>query len=185
MKPETQKKIVRALQRKLKKILGHNLPADGKSAAKQARSALKAGDLSRSLRAGISIGLWSAAEERLANKPEPTPEELRKFLRDLDEAEMAPFIRSFLNSELRKLPPLPRGKQPKFKERDRDDLLAELRQLETTVSRKEAYKQLAATRGVHWRTIQNLSIKASKTLSPLTATKNSEPETDIDDDADR
>jgi len=170
MKLATQEKIVRALRERIERVLG-KIAGDEPTAQREISKFFRSPELfndkepnakvmRRGFKAGLALGLWSEVRKNLKEKPEPTKQELEKFLSELKGADLEFMLRTSLSRMLRKLPPNPPGKQPKFKSQQRKEILAEVRRLTTvTSSRKEAYREVAKKRGVHWRTIQNLLLK--------------------------
>lgn len=166
MKPSTRKKIVQTVSRRLEEVLGDALPATLRLAERQAHAeAIKEKpDLNRMSEAGMVIGLWHAATHDLKKRPEPTPQELKKFLADLESLDLNSVMRTTFKSVLRKLPPFPPGKKPSLTRDQQKQALAEVHRLTSTsrINRKAAYAEVAKGYDVHWRTIQNLCVKDRK-----------------------
>ena len=116
--------------------------------------------MGRGFRAGVALSLWPEVEKALKERPEPTKHELERFLTQMNGADLAFVLRSSLRRMMRKLPPFPHGKQPKFDFQQQKEIVSEVRRLTSvTGSRKKAYTEVAKKRGVHWRTIQNLFLR--------------------------
>jgi hypothetical protein len=117
------------------------------------------------MRAGVALSLWAEVEAALQHKPEPTPQQLQKCLEDLENTQLDSVFRSFFRDALRRLPPFPPGKQPRFKPQQRKSIRLEVqKQVEVhRRSRKEAYRVVAKKYDVHWRTIQNCCTKKDDT----------------------
>ncbi len=170
MKPATRKKLIQALQKRVQEILGDKLPADLRAARRAIRADVSSkGQVSAEhmFRTGVAIGIWSEAERVLKAKPEPTPEQLDKFLSDIEEVEIASLLRASLKNMWRKLPPFPPGKQPSLTLQKQRQALAEVRRLTASgsLNLKAAYAQVAKKHGVHWRTIENACIRIRKQTS--------------------
>ena len=168
MKSETRKKILLALRKRVQQLLGE-IAADEHAARRELSSVLSSPELNRktlsgaivdrAFRAGTALALWSEAEKDLKRRPEPKKEELEKFLSEIKSAGVDFALRSSLKKIIRKLPPFPPGKPPKFRAQQQLEILSEVRRLSTTRSRKEAYVEVAKKHHVHWRTIQNLYLR--------------------------
>ncbi len=172
MKPATQRKIARALKKRIEEILG-SLPADERAAKREISAALGMrgslqANLQRAFRAGVSLGLWNEVERHLKKKPEPTPQEVEKFLREIEQVEVDSMLRSLLGSMLRKLPPFPPGKSPSLTPQQQKKAVAEVHRLTSSgrLTRRAAYEKVAKAYGVHWRTIQNLWMKTVHEQEP-------------------
>ena len=177
MKLATQEKIVRALRERIERVLG-KIAGDEPTALREASEFFRDPELfndkepnadviPRGFKAGLALGLWWELRKNLKEKPEPTKQELEKFLSEVECVDVEFMLRTSLSGMIRKLPPHPPGKQPKFKSQQRKEILAEVHRLTTgTRSRKEAYKEVAKKRGVHWRTIQNLLLKREHKDNP-------------------
>ena len=147
-----------ALRQSIEKVLGP-IPSNLADAQRGLQSSLRKKKVNPwdGLRTGIALGLWERIEEELSDKPEPSPLQLERYLKEMREADLNSVVRSFFHTGLRKLPPLPPGKQPKFS----PDKVVKLRaEVEREVSRsgsprKDVYKRIAKKHKVHWRTIQN------------------------------
>ncbi len=100
-------------------------------------------------------------ENALKRRPELTHQELGNFLKEMKTIDADSLLRPSLKHLARKLPPFPPGKQPKLNSVQQKKALAEVARFTSrgALSRKEAYRRVAKKYGVHWRTIQNLSIK--------------------------
>jgi hypothetical protein len=170
MKPATQEKIARALKERIERVL-EKIAGDEPTARREVSEFFRNPELFSEkepddkfmrcgFKAGLALGLWSEVRKNLKEKPEPTKQELEKFLSELEGVDLEFMLRTSLSRMIRKLPPNPPGKQPKFKSQQRKEILAEVDRLSTVKgSRKEAYSEVAKKRGVHWRTIQNLLLK--------------------------
>ena len=172
MKPATQKKIAGALIKRMEELLG-SLPADQRAAKREIYAALGMrgslqANLQRAFRAGISLGLWGEVERHLKKKPEPTPQQIEKFLKEIEELEMGSMLRSLLKSMLRKLPPFPPGKSPSLTPQQQEKALAEVNRLTSSgrLTRRAAYEKVAKAYDLHWRTIQNLWMKTVHKQEP-------------------
>lgn len=162
MKPRTRKKVVRAIERRLTEILRKTSALDDLSDVKDERVRE---DLRReSFQISLSAELRSELENALKRRPEPTHKELHNFLKEMKTIDADSLLRPSLRHLARKLPPFPPGKQPKLNSVQQKKALAEVARLSSqrALSRKEAYRKVAKKYGVHWRTIQNLSIKTYK-----------------------
>ncbi|HYL46547.1 MAG TPA: hypothetical protein VEU52_05950, partial [Candidatus Limnocylindrales bacterium] len=113
----------------------------------------------------LSTELRSELEDVLKKRPEPTHQELGNFLKEMASLDPDSLLRPSLKHLARKLPPHPPGKQPTLNPTEQQKALAAVARLtsQSGLSRKEAYRMVAKKYGVHWRTIQNLSIKAQNT----------------------
>ncbi len=170
MKPATRKKLIQALQERVEEILGDKLPANLRAAHREIRADVSSkGQVSteRLFRTGVAIGIWSEAELALKGKPEPTPQQLKKVLAEIEKVEIASFLRASLKNMWRKLPPFPPGKQPSLTLQKQRQALAEVRRLTASgsLNLKAAYAQVAKKYGVHWRTIENACIRIRKQTS--------------------
>jgi uncharacterized protein YoaH (UPF0181 family) len=173
MKPSTVKKIVGAMRKRLEKILGP-LPATLPSAHQQmyvtvSRSLKGKVDdttLQRAFGSAAMLTIWTDMEQGLKDKPEPTPEQLKKILEEIEALDFASLVGASLKRISRKLPPFPPGKKPSLTLEQQQQALMEVHQLTTKEgrSRKKAYATVARKYGVHWRTIQNLWVKTQKQL---------------------
>ena len=111
----------------------------------------------------LALGFWPDVGKGLKRKPEPTPEQLKKVLKQIEALDLNYVYQAVLKNLSRKLPPFPPGKQPTFsKLQERQDIESEVQRLASRLSRKEAYKNVAKKRDVHWRTIQNLCLKGKQ-----------------------
>jgi hypothetical protein len=177
MKPATQRRIIRALRQRIERVVG-KIAADEQAARNDISALLKDkqlsksappkdADMQRGFRAGLALGLWPEVAKTLKTRPEPTKQELEKFLNELQAADLEFVIRSSLGRMMRKLPPFPPGKQHKFNSQKRKEIIAEVQRLTIgTGSRKKAYGEVAKKHGAHWRTIQNLCLKAKRKEDP-------------------
>lgn len=172
MKPATRKAIIRATRKRMQKILGVILPPDLSTARRELSTLGLRGretrdtHMKRVLRAGLGVGLWSELERVLRERPEPTPQQLEKFFREFEEADLGSMFRPFLGSMLRKLPPFPPGKRPSLTPQQQKEVLAEVRR-QTNAGRlthRAIYEKVAKSYRVHWRTIQNLWTKEQKQI---------------------
>lgn len=159
MKPRTRKKVVRAIDKRLTEILRDTSTLDDLSDVKdeRVREDWRRGTFEISL----SVELRSELENALKRRPEPTHKELDNFLKEMKAIDADSLLRPSLRHLARKLPPFPPGKQPKLNSLQQKKALAEVACIisRRALSRKEAYRRVAKIYGVHWRTIQNLSIK--------------------------
>jgi len=163
MNPKTRKRVVRAIEKRIEEIMKIPLPRDEDIIDlkdEQSRRALLTGTFQISL----SSGLRSELENALKRRPEPTPKELANFLKEMETIDADFLLRPSLKHMARKLPPFPPGKQPILTPEQRKRALGEVARLSSqrTLSRKDAYRKVAKKYGVHWRTIQNVSIKTYK-----------------------
>jgi hypothetical protein len=163
MKPSTRKRVIHAIEERIEKILKNPLPraedlVDVKD--KQSQEALRTGSFEISL----SAGLRSELESAIRRRPEPTRQELDNFLKEMETLDADSLLRPSLKHIARKLPPFPPGKQPTLNPVQQKKALAEVARLSSrlALSRKEVYRRVAKKYGVHWRTIQNLSIKTTR-----------------------
>jgi hypothetical protein len=163
MKPSTRKRVIHAIEKRIEKILKNPLPraedlVDVKD--KLSREALRTG----SFEIGLSAGLRSELESAIRRRPEPTRQELNNFLKEIESLDADSLLRPSLKQVARKLPPFPPGKRPTLNPMQQKKALAEVARLSSrlALSRKEAYRRVAKKYGVHWRTIQNLSIKTNR-----------------------
>jgi hypothetical protein len=148
MKPTTRTKIKRALARRLKGLWSEVFAEELKDPTVRRFARLDA---------NVNEGL-SGLDARLRNAPEPRPAQLEKVLREISEARFDLFARAAFMYLAKKFPPFPPGKQPKLTPNQRNRVVAEVHRLtdRNGLSRKEAYREVAKTYDVHWRTIQNL-----------------------------
>ncbi len=162
MKPRTRKKVVRAIGRRLTEILRGTSALDDLSDIKdeKVREDWRRG----SFQIILSAELRSELENALKRRPEPTHQELDNFLKEMKTIDADYLLRPSLRHLARQLPPFPPGKQPKLNSVQQKKALAEVARLSSqrALSRKEAYRKVAKKYGVHWRTIQNLSIRTYK-----------------------
>lgn len=165
MKPKTRKKVVRVIEKRLTEILKERAATNDVSDLKddKTREDWRRGNFQISL----SSELRSELEDALKNRPEPTYQELRNFLKEMASLDPDSLLRPSIRHLARKLPPFPPGKQPTLNPAQQKRAVAEVARLSDRrdVSRKEAYRQVAKKFGVHWRTIQNLSLKPGKKKS--------------------
>ena len=162
MKPRTRKKVVRAIERRITEILRATSASDDLSDIKDEK---EREDWRRgSFEISLSVELRSELENALKRRPEPTDQELGNFLKEMRSVDADALLRPSLKHLARKLPPFPPGKQPTLNPAQQEKALAEVTRLSSrrALSRKEAYRKVAKKYGVHWRTIQNLSIKNYK-----------------------
>lgn len=160
MKPKTRKKVVRAIEKRIAEIMKNPLPRDEDLIDlkdEQSRKAFRTG----SFQISLSFQLRSELENALKIRPEPTHEELHKFLKLMETINADFVLRPSLKHIARKLPPFRPGKQPKLTPGERKKALAEVTRLSShsDLSRKDAYRKVAKKYDVHWRTIQNLATK--------------------------
>ena len=162
MKPKTRKKIVRAIEKRLAKILRKGSAEDDISDLKDERDreAWRHG----SFQIILSNELRSDLENVLKRRPEPVPKQLNNFLKEMAVIDADSLLRPSLRHLARKLPPFPPGKQPKLNSGQQKKALAEVTLLYSrrALSRKEIYHRVAKKHGVHWRTIQNLTTSSHK-----------------------
>lgn len=162
MKPKTRQMVVRTIEKRLTDVLRESAATDDLSDIKdeKEREVWRRGlfqiSLSRSLR--------SELENALKRRPEPSHQELDKFLREMKALDPDSLLRPSLRHLARKLPPFPPGKRPTLSPAQQKKALADVARLSSIggLSRKEAYRKVAKKYGVHWRTVQNLSIKTHK-----------------------
>jgi hypothetical protein len=162
MKPKTRKIVVRTIEKRLTEVLRKFAATDDLSDIKDPkeredwRGGLFQISLSRELR--------SELEHALKRRPEPTHEELGKFFKEMNTLDPDSLLRPSLKHLARKLPPFPLGKQPTLSSVQQMKALADVALLcsRSGLSRKEAYRKVAKKYGLHWRTIQNLSIRKHK-----------------------
>ncbi len=157
MKPRTRKKVVRAIEKRITEILRDPSTMDDLSDIEDER---EREDWRRgSFEISLSAELRSELENALKRRPEPTHQELDNFLKEMGTIDADYLLRPSLKHIARKLPPFPPGKQPTLNSVQQKKALAEVARLSSSLSRKDAYRKVAKKYGVHWRTIQNLSIK--------------------------
>jgi hypothetical protein len=171
MKRSTVKKIVDAMRKRLEQILGSS-PTTLPSAYQEIYARLSKGlegkvddaTLQRAVNSAAMLAIWTEAERALKDKPEPSPEQLKKTLEEIEALDFASMLRASVQRISRKLPPFPRGKSPSLTLQQQQQVLTEVRQLtdKRGFSRKKAYESVAAKYGVHWRTIQNFCVRAEK-----------------------
>ncbi len=157
MKPKTRKKVVCVIENRITEILRDPSTMDALSDIEdeRAREDWRRGSFEISL----SAELRSELENALERRPEPTHQELHNFLKEMEAIDADYLLRPSLKHIARKLPPFPPGKQPTMNSVQQKKALAEVARLSSSLSRKDAYRKVAKKYGVHWRTIQNLSIK--------------------------
>jgi len=157
VKPRTRKKVVRAIEKRITEILRDPSTMDDLSDIEDER---EREDWRRgSFEISLSAELRSELENALKRRPEPTHQELDNFLKEMGTIDADYLLRPSLKHIARKLPPFPPGKQPTLNSVQQKKALAEVARLSSSLSRKDAYRKVAKKYGVHWRTIQNLSIK--------------------------
>lgn len=157
MKPRTRKKVVCAIEKRITEILRDSSTVDDLSDIEDER---EREDWRRgSFEIILSAELRSELENALKRRPEPTRQELDNFLKEMGTIDADYLLRPSLKHIARKLPPFPPGKQPTLNSVQQKKALAEMARLSSSLSRKDAYRKVAKKYGVHWRTIQNLSIK--------------------------
>jgi len=162
MKPRTRKRVVREVEKRITKILRGTSALDDLSDVEDEK---EREDWRRgSFEISLSVELRSELENALKRRPEPTHQELDNFLKEMETMDADALLRPSLRHIARKLPPFPPGKQPKLNPVQQKQALAEVARLSSrgALSRKEAYRKVAKKYGVHWRTIQNLSLKTYK-----------------------
>lgn len=159
MKPKTRKKVVRAIEKRLTDVLREGAATDDLSDIKNEKT-------KEEWRRGLfhiclSTELRSELEDVLKKRPEPTHQELGNFLKEMTSLDADSLLRPSLKHLARKLPPYPPGKQPTLNPTEQKKALAAVSRLTSNsgISRKEAYRRVAEKYGVHWRTIQNLSMR--------------------------
>ncbi len=154
--------VVRAIEKRITGILRETSAMDDLSDIKdeKVREDWRRG----SFQISLSVGLRSELENALKRRPEPTHQELDNFLKEMKTIDADYLLRPSLKHIARKLPPFPPGKQPKLNSVQQKKALADVARFTSrrALSRKEAYRRVAKKYGVHWRTIQNLSIKTYK-----------------------
>jgi hypothetical protein len=148
MRQKTRTKVVHTIERRLTRLLRDSVGDD---------------DLSDFF-IFLSAALRAELEDALKKRPEPTGEELEKFLKEMKTLDADSLLRPSLRHLARKLPPFPPGKPPKLRLEQQKKALAELARLSFrgALSRKAAYRKVAKKYNVHWRTIQNLSTRTLK-----------------------
>jgi hypothetical protein len=171
VKDATRRKIIDAMRTQIEMVLGP-LPPTLPTAYREMYAGLSKGlggevndaTLDQAFRSSVMLGLWKEAENGLKDRPEPTPEQLQKMLAEMGELDFAWILRSFVKRVSRKIPPFPPGKRPSLKPWEEKEAVAKVRELtnKRALSRKRAYEEVAQTYKVHWRTIQNLWIKAQQ-----------------------
>ncbi len=172
MKKATGQKIAKALQERLEEIFGRfsisGLPDAQQAMYAEVEKVLKGkvddATLQSAMRAGVMAGVWEEMEQGLKDRPEPTPEQLEKILKEIWEADIASMLRISVKNFLRTLR---RGKNLRLTPEQQKEVFTQLRQLTAkgSLSHKKAYAQVAQKYGVHWRTIQNLWVKTHKGVS--------------------
>lgn len=162
MKPRTRRKVVRVIEKRLTEVLREGAARDDVSDIKDER--MREDWRHGNFHISLSTELRSEFEEALKKRQEPTYQELRNFLKEMARIDSDSLLRPSLRHLARKLPPFPPGKQPTLNSAQRKNVLANVARLSDhgELSRKEAYRQVAKKYGVHWRTIQNLSLKSGK-----------------------
>ena len=119
MKLATQEKVVRALRERIERVLG-KIAADEPTAQREVSEFFRSPELfndkepnanvmRRGFKAGLALGLWSEVRKNLKEKPEPTKQELEKFISELKGADLEFMLRTSLSRMIRKLPPNPPG----------------------------------------------------------------------------
>jgi len=117
--------------------------------------------LQRAFGSGVMASLWAEAERTLKDKPEPTTEQLKKTLDQIEALDFASMLRACFQTVSRRLPPVPPGKSPSLNPQQQKAAFAEVRDLKAKarISQKQAYEKVAQKYGVHYRTIQNLWLR--------------------------
>lgn len=167
MKTSTQKQIVGAVRKRLDELWeGQPSPSTISTAQRELYEQLSRSlkgqvdeaALDRAFRSSAMLAIWTEAERSLSDKPEPTPEQLRSILEEIETLDFAGMLRNTFKSVLRKLPPAPRGKRTTLDTRQRKQAVSKVRDLidRRGLGHKQAYQQVAQDYDVHWRTIQNL-----------------------------
>ena len=162
MKPNTRKKVVRVIEKRITELLRESAATDDLSDVKDEKVRE---DWRRGLfQICLSTQLRLELEDALKKRPEPTHRELDSFLKEMATLDPDSLLRPSLRHLARKLPPFRPGKQPTLNAAQRRKALAEVTRQTSigAVSRKEAYRKVAKKYGLHWRTIQNISIKSRK-----------------------
>jgi hypothetical protein len=162
MRKKTRTKVVHTIERELTRVLRNSsadydlLGIEDERPAEDWRSG--------SFELFLSTDLRSELEDTLKKRPEPTSEQLDKFLQEMKTIDADSLLRPTLKHLARRLPPFPPGKPPKLDSEQQKRALTELAgvSLRGALSRKAAYRKVAKKYGVHWRTIQNLSTKTFK-----------------------
>ena len=173
VKNSTQKKIVGAVRKRLDELWGPSPPTLS-AAHRELYEGLSEGlkdkvddaTLDSAFRSSAMLAIWTEAERSLRDQPEPTAEQLKKILTDIEMVDFDSIVRSLIKKISRKLPPHPPGKRPTLNPQQQQAALQKVQELSIKqgLGRKQAYEQVARQYKVHWRTIQNLSTKAQKQL---------------------
>jgi hypothetical protein len=160
MKQKTRKKVVRAIESRLTRILRDSASDDDLSDIKNKRD--REVWRSGSFQILLSSELRAELEGALKKRPDPTREQLDKFLEEVKTLDPLSLLRPSLTHLARRLPPFPPGKPPKLSSAQQKEALAEVIRLSSrgVLSRKAVYRNVAKKYRVHWRTIQNLSTKS-------------------------
>ena len=171
VKSSTQKKIVGAVRKRLDELWGPSPPSLSaahqelyEGLSKSLKGKVDEATLDNALWSLAMLAVWTEAERSLKDQPEPTTEQLKKILQEIEMVDFDSIVRSLFKRISRKLPPHPPGKRPTLSPQQQEEALIKVRTLTTRgkLNRKQAYEKVAEDYGVHWRTIQNLSVKAHK-----------------------
>jgi hypothetical protein len=173
VKSSTQKKIVGAVRKRLDELWGPSPPTVSaahreiyEGLSKGLKDKVDDATLDSAFRSSAMLAIWADAERSLKDQPEPTAEQLKKILTDIEMVDFDSIVRSLIKRISRKLPPHPPGKRPTLNPQQQAEAFKKVMTLAARgrLNRKQVYEKVAEDYGVHWRTIQNLSTKAQKQL---------------------